>query len=451
MNFKKHIVIILIFGLLVNCFKTNKRTENKNISINLYLSDQNDIAFDNSYTNIGAYSYIEKYPKYYSELIKKYSLSNNDSVVIATLFTDFDKFNYDLYKKGIIEKSTIINKKIDTIKESKKINYDQFSIAVYFNNKMRKIIYDQNNNNTFLDDSILKFSQEFNKNGESFKLVNKDLILNYNEINTINLNRKIKIFPALNEAMFRPSKNIKTINSRLTVEFCDYWKGNLIIKKKKYDVAVQGIFNSFLQILIKPSSEKFSNKDYIYNNNFAYKIKDTIKLEKDYFLIDSLANNMSSLYISRTDFKGENLGHRKGQKMKNFKLNDLLGKQFTINEISKDKQFTLLDFWGTWCSPCKELTPKLVKLEKKYSKVISIVGIAYDDSNEKVINYTEEHKMKWTQAFVKRERISSQILKELGIKQYPTFILLDNNQKIIYRSSGKDALIEIEKKFSREE
>lgn len=455
MRLKLIIFLTIVSFLLRSSYSIENDSLNK-ITVNLVLSNEYEIAFNNLYTSIGIYSYIEKYPSYYFALLKKYKIKESDSIVIASMFTDYNKFYFDLYKSGVIDKETLISKRVDTIAEMKKNGYGQFSIAIDYSDNMKKIILDENNNGDFADDKVVYFNKNFQQDKISLQTIQNLQIFSYNEPNTINLNRKIKIYPALNNQLFSETTNLKSINSRLMVEFCDYWKGNININNKHYDVVIQGMQLSYLQILIKPESNNFSKEDYPFNKNFTYKIKDTVKLSNNYYRIDSLAKNMSNLYLSKLNYSGENLGNKMGQNLKNYKLNDLSNSVFSLNEIVEKREFTLIDFWGTWCKPCKELTPQLIEIHRKYSSNLSILSVAFDQTVTSVGQYTKANEMNWSHAFLERNRNDyPQILKDLEIMEYPTFILLDNNKKIIYRNSGKKALDEIgtelDEIFSREE
>lgn len=110
-------------------------------------------------------------------------------------------------------------------------------------------------------------------------------------------------------------------------------------------------------------------------------------------------------------------------------------------------KYVLLDFWATWCGPCRQGNPHLIKLYKQYhSKGFEIVGIADDDNN---ING-------WKQA-VKKDGINiwHQILRRNGnivdgnasdlstiynVPAYPTKILIGPDGRIIGRYTGDDDL-----------
>jgi cytochrome c biogenesis protein CcmG, thiol:disulfide interchange protein DsbE len=66
-----------------------------------------------------------------------------------------------------------------------------------------------------------------------------------------------------------------------------------------------------------------------------------------------------------------------GAKMPEVGLNDLSGKPVSLASLAG--KVVVIDFWATWCAPCKEELPVLQKLHKKYgSQGLAIVGISVD-------------------------------------------------------------------------
>ena len=135
-----------------------------------------------------------------------------------------------------------------------------------------------------------------------------------------------------------------------------------------------------------------------------------------------------------------------GYKLFDFKLADLDNKEFKISQIS-NKEFVLLDFWGTWCKPCLALTPQLKQLTNKHENV-DIISIAYDKDIEDVKNYIDSNGMNWYHSFIDRKSRQGSIISKLSIKNYPTFILLDKQRRIIYRASGEKSFTQIQKIIS---
>ena len=72
-----------------------------------------------------------------------------------------------------------------------------------------------------------------------------------------------------------------------------------------------------------------------------------------------------------------------------FSLAQLDGQQLQLS--SYRGKVVLLDFWATWCVPCREETPHLVELQQKYGdRGLQIIGVSMDDSADPVSGFYRE-------------------------------------------------------------
>ncbi|MEP6782409.1 MAG: TlpA disulfide reductase family protein [Acidobacteriota bacterium] len=76
-----------------------------------------------------------------------------------------------------------------------------------------------------------------------------------------------------------------------------------------------------------------------------------------------------------------------------FKLKDLEGKEVSLSSFKG--KVVVLNFWATWCGPCKAEIPGFVELQEKYKDKITIVGYSVDDSAELAKKYAAEYKMNY--------------------------------------------------------
>lgn len=75
-------------------------------------------------------------------------------------------------------------------------------------------------------------------------------------------------------------------------------------------------------------------------------------------------------------------GGSPGSKAKNFNTIDINGDFISLEQF-KDKNYVLLDFWATWCKPCRDESPFLIELHTKFkSKGLEIISIANDDERK---------------------------------------------------------------------
>ena len=77
-----------------------------------------------------------------------------------------------------------------------------------------------------------------------------------------------------------------------------------------------------------------------------------------------------------------------------FTLKDVDGNQVSLSAYKG--KVVLLNFWATWCGPCKAEIPGFVRLQEKYrDKGLVIVGYSVDDTAEKAKAYAAEYKMNY--------------------------------------------------------
>ena len=130
--------------------------------------------------------------------------------------------------------------------------------------------------------------------------------------------------------------------------------------------------------------------------------------------------------------------------------NDVNGKEVSL-ETLKGK-YVLLDFWGSWCMPCRATHPHLKELYAKYkADGFEILGIAQElrekleDSRKTWIAAINQDEIPWLQVLNDEGKEQFDAVKAYGVTSYPTKILLDREGKIIARYAGEEG--DIDKKL----
>jgi thiol-disulfide isomerase/thioredoxin len=94
----------------------------------------------------------------------------------------------------------------------------------------------------------------------------------------------------------------------------------------------------------------------------------------------------------------------------------------------------LLDFWATWCAPCRQEMPTVIKVYDKYnSKGFEIVGISLDRNRQDLDSYISKNNIEWPQ-FYDGKFWQNEIATKYGIQSIPATLLIDKNGKIRYKS-----------------
>ncbi|RCK78163.1 MAG: Thiol:disulfide interchange protein [Candidatus Ozemobacter sibiricus] len=91
----------------------------------------------------------------------------------------------------------------------------------------------------------------------------------------------------------------------------------------------------------------------------------------------------------------------------------------------------LVDFWATWCPPCKAEVPNLVAAYQAYKdKGFEIVGISFDEDKDDLDKYLAENKMAWPQYF-DGKGWGNEVGQTYGIRSIPAMYLLDGDGKVL--------------------
>jgi len=114
-----------------------------------------------------------------------------------------------------------------------------------------------------------------------------------------------------------------------------------------------------------------------------------------------------------------------------FSLTDLAGKKLALSAYRGT--VVLLNFWATWCGPCREEIPSLVSLQEKYrNKGLQIIGISLDDDAAPIPAFYRQYKMNYPVA------IGDAALAERygGILGLPVSLLVGCDGRIYSRHDG---------------
>lgn len=198
--------------------------------------------------------------------------------------------------------------------------------------------------------------------------------------------------------------------------------------------------------LMKKYSSEIRNKDNNIVQSVTYEIKD-LKLNQPIddklFVqtIDSVKFTLTNL-DNQHDMGGGNPHEgmnmesedtgllKKGTVAPDWSLLDASGKKVTLSQLKG--KVVLLDFWATWCTPCKMVMPSIQKLHEKYANQgLVVIGINAFERDGDPVKYMKEQKFNYM-LLLKGDAVA----EAYKVQSIPTMYLVDKQGKIAHTELG---------------
>jgi cytochrome c biogenesis protein CcmG, thiol:disulfide interchange protein DsbE len=120
-----------------------------------------------------------------------------------------------------------------------------------------------------------------------------------------------------------------------------------------------------------------------------------------------------------------------GSAAPNFTVTDIDGRKLTLSDYKG--KVVLLDFWATWCTPCRAEIPHFVEMQNKYGpQGFQVVGISMDDDGKPVREFYQQYKMNYPVA-VGDDKLADQFGGVMGL---PVNFLIDREGRIHSKHLG---------------
>ncbi len=165
------------------------------------------------------------------------------------------------------------------------------------------------------------------------------------------------------------------------------------------------------------------------------------------------SNELKDLYAGLSDnVKSTSLGQQikealdkasataVGSKAPSFSGPNPEGEEIALEDVMG--KITIVDFWASWCKPCRIENPNIVKLYNKYhDKGLNIIGVSLDKNNakDKWIKAIEDDGLTWPQ-ISHLQYWKGPIAAQYGIRSIPATYILDENGVIVAKDLRGDAL-----------
>ena len=415
------------------------------------------VVFENYCNNDIKLFVLNKYNDY--EIInilkgKKYVIEKDENLIVST-YSKFQAFYNLKYNIDTI----VIKNKLFFYQNKWVEDYTFIDKSNYFQ-KDFEIIEDYSHNVTYnYTDLLLKALNLGNKKSDIFlKIANENLIqkidilkkrFNNNEINlnsyksNLNLIYSNYFFSIL---FGYPSKIKDKKNNFYYLNFCD----------SIFILALNNNFN-FINNFTKSKfmykfffEKKNRQIDSIYNTINKLNINDTLKNYLYFYLIkNELKINRNSNKIFILNFLNKNnLDTQYTNYIKNL-LNSYNDKNLYINKTvltsynndtinlysllnNRNNKLKLIDFWASWCGPCREEMPSAKKIINKYQKKLDYIYISIDENVNQWYNAVKtEHLQDYPNNYIFYNFEKSEIYKNFKIESIPRFLLFGKDGKLI--------------------
>jgi peroxiredoxin len=131
----------------------------------------------------------------------------------------------------------------------------------------------------------------------------------------------------------------------------------------------------------------------------------------------------------------------KGQTAPDFTSTNTKGKEISLSDFKGD--VILLDFWASWCKPCRLKNPEVVEIYKKYKKAkfrngakFQIISVSLDKDEKRWLDAIKEDGLNWNTHLSDLKGWKSSIAQLYGVKAIPTMFLI--NEKGVIVATGAE-------------
>lgn len=132
----------------------------------------------------------------------------------------------------------------------------------------------------------------------------------------------------------------------------------------------------------------------------------------------------------------------KGRHFADLRMVSTSGEDVNLESVLSRDKVNIVDFWASWCGPCRAGMPMLRGIKDKYEGRINVIGVSLDDDGDKWLKALDDM-MTWKQFRVRTEN-AGPVDSEYGVADIPSYFIISPTGEVIYKSSN---IIEVGRKL----
>lgn len=187
--------------------------------------------------------------------------------------------------------------------------------------------------------------------------------------------------------------------------------------------------NNYISLFMTKNSNSFIAPFILYRNRYNYELKELVDFVNNFNInIDNDHSKRINDYISvlqRVDI---------GQTYLDFTQETPDGYTLSLSELVGKSKLLLIDFWASWCGPCRAENPNVVEVYNEYhEKGFDVLGVSLDMTKENWIKAIEDDGLIWHN-ISDLKYWNNEAAQMYGISSIPSNLLLDENGVIIAKN-----------------